>query len=120
MPKIERVSWGKVKVDGQTYHQVLIVGDEVIERDKQKLEKLFGTTHQITDWERKKLLSGSPEIILIASGWSGILKVDEEFKKQIGKTRVELRTILTPKIVAEYNRLVGEGRKVNALVHTTC
>jgi len=120
MPKIEKVSWGKIKVDGQTYHQVLLVGDKVVERDKQKLEKLFGTTHQIADWERKKLLSGPPEIILIAAGWTGILKVDEEFKKQIGKVGTELRTILTPKIVAEYNRLVGEGRKVNALIHTTC
>ena len=120
MPKIEKVFWGKVKIDGQTYHQALIVGDEVIERDKPKLEKLFGTTHQIGEWERHRLLSGKPEIILIASGWSGILKVDEGLKKQIAKLGIKLLVVLTPKIVTEYNRLVGEGRKVNALIHTTC
>lgn len=120
MPKIEKLSWGKVKVDGQTYHQVLLVGDEVVERDKPKLENLFGTTHQIGEWERCQLLSGKPEIILIASGWSGLLKVSQKLKVESQKLGIELRTILTPRIVTEYNRLVGEGKRVNALIHTTC
>lgn len=120
MPKIDKVSWGKVKVDGKEYHQVLIVGNEVLERDKPKLENLFGTTHQIGDWEQEKFLSNQPEIILIASGWSGLLRVDDKFKKKVEDARIELRVVLTPKVVGEYNRLVEEGKKVNVLIHTTC
>ncbi|PJE69207.1 hypothetical protein COU96_00940 [Candidatus Shapirobacteria bacterium CG10_big_fil_rev_8_21_14_0_10_38_14] len=120
MPKIDKVSWGKVKVDGRQYHQVLIVGDEVMERDKPKLKKLFGTTHKIGDWEQEKLLSDSPEIILIANGWSGILKVDEEFKRKIESAGIELRIVLTPKVIKEYNLLIKEKKQVNALIHTTC
>ncbi|MGB9707066.1 MAG: MTH938/NDUFAF3 family protein [Microgenomates group bacterium] len=120
MPKIESVSWGKVKIDGREYHQVLIVGDKVFERDKPKLEELFGTTHQIGDWEEELLLSQNPEIILIATGWSGVLKVTENLKFKIENLGIELKTVLTPKIVSEYNRLVAEGKKVNALIHTTC
>lgn len=120
MIKIDNVSWGKVKVNGKEYHQVLIVGDEVVERDKPKLETLFGTTHVIGDWEQRLLLSENPEIILIASGWSGLLKVDEGFKDLLRTKGIELQVVLTPKIVSEYNRLVTEGKRVNCLVHTTC
>lgn len=120
MVKINNASWGKVKVDGVIYHQVLIAGEKVFERDKPKLETLFGTTHVIGDWEQKLLLSENPEIILIASGWSGILKVEEEFKKKVEKAGAELRVVLTPMVVGEYNRLVTEGKRVNCLVHTTC
>ncbi|PIU28876.1 hypothetical protein COT08_00110 [Candidatus Woesebacteria bacterium CG07_land_8_20_14_0_80_44_9] len=120
MPKLNKISWGKVKVDGKDFHQVLIVGGKVIERDKQKLETLFSTTHKIGDWEQKLLLSENPEIILVASGWSGILKIEEEFKNRVVKQGAELKVVLTPMVVGEYNRLVTEGKRVNCLVHTTC
>lgn len=120
MPKIDKLSWAKIKVDGKDYHQVLLVGDEVIPRDVNKLESLFGTTHQIGDWEKEKLLSNQPEIIVIGNGWNGVLKVDEEFKAKCAKAGVALRILLTQPAVAEYNRLIEKGRKVNALIHTTC
>ncbi len=120
MPKIDQVSWAEVKVDGQDYHQVIMVGEEVLEREKKKLHSLFGTTHEIGDWEQKLLLSQKPEIILIANGWSGVLKVKEAFKKKVAEAGIELRIVLTPKIVREYNRLIKEGKRVNVLIHTTC
>jgi len=120
MPKIEKVSWGKVKVDSKTYHQVLIINDEVLERESDKLHNLFGTTHRIGDWEKEKLLSANPEIILIATGWSGLVKIDEEFKNKLKEKEIELQTVLTPKVVERYNQLIKEGKRVNALIHTTC
>lgn len=120
MPKINSVSWGKVKIDGREYHQALIVGERVLERDKPKLETLFETTHWIGKWEEELLFSENPEIILIASGWSGLLKVSQKLKDKSQKLGVELKIVLTPKVVGEYNRLVAEGKRVNVLIHTTC
>lgn len=120
MPKIDKVSWGKVKVDGKEYHQVLIIGNEVLERESDKLHELFGTTHRIGDWEKERLLSGNPEIVLIASGWSGLVKIDEEFKNKLKEKDTELQAVLTPKVVEYYNQLNKEGKRVNALIHTTC
>lgn len=120
MPKIDSVSWGKVKVNGQQYHQVLIVGNEVIERDKSKLESLFKTTHEIGEWEQERLLSDNPDVILIANGWNGLLKVAKEFASKIIKSNINLQVVLTPKVIAEYNLLVGKGKRVNAIIHTTC
>lgn len=120
MLKIDKVSWGKIKIDGQKYHQVLIIGDQIIERDKARLKKLLETDHLIGEWEKKELFSNQPEVILVASGWSGILKVDKEFRNEAKIKRIELKIVLTPRIVKEYHQLVKEGKRVNALIHTTC
>lgn len=113
MPKIDKVSWGKVKVDGKNYSQVLIIGDQVYERNSEKLHQLFRTSHEIADWEQKLLLSKNPEVILIATGWNGVLKVD-------GILKEKAKILKTPQMVKEYNHLVKQGIKVNALIHTTC
>ncbi len=120
MPKIDKVSWGKIRIDGQKYHQVLIIDNQVIERDKARLKKLLGTDHLIGEWEKGELLSNQPEVILIASGWSGILKVDKKFRDEIKTKGVELKIVLTPRIVKEYHQLVKEGKRINTLIHTTC
>jgi len=120
MPKIDKVSWGKVKVDGKNYHQVLMIGDEVIERESEKLHQLFGTTHQIGDWEKEKLMANKPEIILVATGWSGLVKIDDDFKKKLAVKEIGLETVLTPQVAKRYHQLVQEGKRVNTLIHTTC
>lgn len=119
-PKIERLVWGKIKVNGQWFHQVLIIGNKIFERDTERLKKKFKTTHKIGSWEKDQLLAGDPEVILIATGWSGILKTNLKFKNRISKSGIKLREVLTGKVKREYNLLVKKGKRVNALVHTTC
>ena len=120
MPKIDKVSWGKVKVDGKNYHQVLMIGDEVTERETDKLHQLFGTTHQMGDWEKEKLMTNQPAIILVAIGWSGLVKIDDDFKQKLMAKKIELETVLTPQAPKRYHQLTQEGKRVNALIHTTC
>jgi hypothetical protein len=120
VPKVEKVAWAKVKIDGRDYWQVLIIGGKVIPREVEKIKQKYGTDHVISDQEQKLLLSGQPEVILIANGWNGVLKVSQDFKKKVEEAGVELKVVLTPKVVGEYNRLIESGKKVNALIHTTC
>lgn len=120
MIKIDKVEWGKIEVDGKEYGQVLILDDQILERDSEKLHQLFGTTHKIGDWEVEKLFSDNPEAIIIGTGWTGVLKVSEELKTKSEKLQIRMRALRTPKAVEEYNKLTGEGKKVNSLIHTTC
>lgn len=80
MPKIASVEWAKITVDNQEYAQVLVVENEVIERDSNTLHRLFGTTHKMSDLEIEKLLGGKPEIIVIGNGWEGAMEVSQKFK----------------------------------------
>jgi len=120
MPKIEKVGWRKVKIDEKEYWQVLIVGEKVIPREVEKVKEVYGTDHVIADWEEELLFSENPQVILIATGWSGVLRVNENLKFKTENLGIELRVVLTSKVKDEYNQLVSEGKKVNALIHTTC
>ncbi|HUT44146.1 MAG TPA: MTH938/NDUFAF3 family protein [Desulfobacterales bacterium] len=120
MINIDQIDWGKIEVDGQEYRQVLIIGDEVLERDDKKLHQLFNTTHQIGDWEEELLFSGKPEVIVIGNGFDGVLGVSEELKAKSEKLGTELKILKTPQAVEEFNRFSEAGKKVNALIHTTC
>lgn len=119
-PIIDKVSWAKVRIDAVAYHQVLISENKVWERDAARLNQLFGTTHQIGDWEQKILLASKPEAIIIATGWNGVLRIDERFKVKIEKAGIKLMALLTPQAVRAYNRLTQKGQRINALIHTTC
>lgn len=120
MPYINSTQFGNVVIDNKKYNQVLIIGDSVMERDYQKLEELFNTSHEIGDWEIEELLKQKPEIMVIATGQSGAMKVDKEFIDEITKKGIEVITDITPKAIEIYNEKVKKGKRVNALIHTTC
>jgi hypothetical protein len=120
MIKIDSVEWKKIVVDGREYQQVLIASDQVLERDSEKLHRLFETTHKMGDWEIEALLSSKPEIIVVGDGFDGVLAVGEKFKAQSEKLGIELKILKTPQAVEEFNRLSEAGKRVNAMIHTTC
>lgn len=120
MPYINGTEFGHITINGQKYGQVLIVGEQILERDYDRLNRLFGTSHQIGDWEVEKLLEQNPEIIIIGTGQSGMLNVDQNFCDKTKNSGVEIITNITPKAIKIYNEKVKEGRRVNALIHTTC
>ena len=120
MPKIDSVDFGSITIDGKKYHQVLIAGSEVLERDYQRLEELFGTSHKIGDWEREKLLEGNPEIIIIGNGWQGALEIDEDFVDLAREKGIGVIGLLSQEAIKFYNEKTALGQKINALIHTTC
>ncbi len=120
MPRINSTKFGNVIIDDKIFHQVLIISDAVKERNTEKLEKLFGTTHEIGDWEIEELLAGKPEIIIIGTGQSGAMQVSQEIKEKLESQGAEIILAITPEAIQIYNEKVQEGKKVNALIHTTC
>jgi len=120
MPHIDSTKFGEVVIDDKKYGQVLIIGDAIFERDEEKLRKLFDTTHRIGDWEIDQLLKAKPEAVIIGTGQSGVLKVEKEFLERMEKAGIEVITAITPKAIKIYNEMAERGRRVNALIHTTC
>ena len=120
MPYINSTEFGNIVIDDKKYNQVLIVGDSIIERDYNKLKELFGTSHKIGEWEVKELLKEKPEIIVIGIGQSGAMEVDKGFVNNMKEKNIELITAQTPEAIEIYNEKVKAGKKVNALIHTTC
>ena len=118
--KIDEIKFGSITVDGKLYHDIIISNDEVRNRDDDKLAELFGTDHQIGDWEASALLAGSPKYIIIGTGFYGVLQVQPEVLQKLKNSAAEILVLHSPTAANKYNELIGQGRKVNALIHTTC
>lgn len=108
---IERTSFGKVVIDGKSYGDVLIVAGKILERDWQE------GSHRVSKGELEKLLSNEPDIVIIATGQSGVLEA-ENVIEEIGK-KTELIILETPEAIRKFNEF-SKSKKVNALIHTTC
>lgn len=119
MVKVGNVSFGKIIVNGLSYKDVLIVGDEVFSRNKEALRAVYGTSHFLSEEEVKKLLQGSPQAIVIGAGHSKMLQVDQQVVENL-KEKCLVYVLSTPKAIRKFNQLKKEKKKVNALFHTTC
>ncbi len=120
MPYINSTNFGNITIDDTKLTQVLLIKDQVIERDYPKLKELFGTSHKIGDWEIEMLFTKSPEIILIGNGTEGKFEIHPDIIKKTEELNIKLIVELTPQAIVTYNKLFQEGKKVNALIHTTC
>jgi len=120
MPHIDSTQFGEITIDGKKYNQVLIIGNSVGERDYKRLKGLFGTSHKIGDWEIEELLKENPEIIVVATGQNGAMEIDGEFFKEMKEKGIEVIADTTPKAIEIFNAKTKEGKRVNALIHTTC
>lgn len=120
MPFINSTKFGEVVIDGKKYNQVLIIGDLIIERDYERLKKLFNTSHKIGEWETNELLKEKSEIIVVGTGQNALLEIDKDFSNAMEDKDIEVISAPTPKAIQIYNEKVRAGKRVNALIHTTC
>src|SRR4030042_2189101 len=118
---IDSTQFGEIVIDNKKYHQVLMIGDSVEERDYEKLQELFKTSHKIGDWEMEKLSGNNPEIIVIGIGQNGAMEVDEKTIKKfsarggsaLGRKNIEIIIAETPKAIGIYNDQAKLGKRVN-------
>ncbi len=117
---IEKVSFGKIVIDGKEYGDVIIIANKVFERDRSIAKKEFGTSHRIASEEIEMLKSEDPDVIIIGTGIYGELKVTEEDIAKLEETGVKVIVKYTKEAAEEINKFLKAGKKVNALLHSTC
>lgn len=115
MLRFDRTWFGSVAIGGKIWKDVIVVGEEVI--DRYYLGDI--ESHTISKKELDKLLEGKPEVIIIGTGQSGVLEVPKEIVRAIRQRSIELIVMETPDAIQEYNEL-SKTKRVNALIHTTC
>ena len=120
MPNIDSTQFGEIVINGKKYHQVLILDNEVKERDTDKLKELFDTSHVIGDWEILEILKGNPDIVIVGTGQNGAMEVNEDFSNEVQKKGIELIIEKTPEAIKIYNERIKKRKRINALIHTTC
>ncbi|MFQ5813861.1 MAG: MTH938/NDUFAF3 family protein [Anaerolineae bacterium] len=67
--------------------------------------------------EIEPLLKEGPDVLIIGTGYDNMVQLEEEI---LAMSAVQILPLPTPQAVRRYNELKGEGKRVAAIVHSTC
>jgi hypothetical protein len=120
--RITRISWGsmEVTVNGKTYKfkdcKVWPGGARAWDWN------LTGTHHQpgIQPADIEEILDQGVEVMVISRGMQKRLNICRETEELMQSRGVAYHIEETQKAVKKYNELVGEGKRVGGIFHSTC
>jgi len=67
--------------------------------------------------EIEGLLRERPKVLIIGTGYDNMVQVEEQI---LALCSVQVLPLPTPEAVRRYNELKGEGKRVAAIIHSTC
>ncbi len=114
-PRVQAYSFGEITIDGRRYtSDVIIRPDGVLDGWWRK------EGHKLHYEDLDKALEAEPEVLVIGTGYSGLMKVPEEVRRKLEEEGIEVIIQDTRKAWKTYNELVEKGRRVVAAFHLTC
>lgn len=112
--RIESYSFGRITVDGHSYTSDVIIYPHRVDASWWRKEG-----HRLQVADLKDVLAEEPEILVVGTGASGVMKVAPEVEHQAAEAGIRLVVRRTSEACNEYNRLADE-RKTVACLHLTC
>lgn len=114
---IDNYHFGSITIDGKNYNY-----DVEVYSDGRVLKWWRKEGHVVNIEDIERSLEQNPEIIIIGTGESGVVKVKEEVKKEILTKGIELIIDLTGGAVKIFNELSQKypNKKIIGLFHLTC
>lgn len=119
MAKIDSFNFGFIVVDGKQYVcDVLILPDGVVTKREPSGRRLG--SHTISRSEIENLYRAQPDVILVGCGTSWLARLSEDAEAYLQETNLNPVILPSSLAVKTFNQLVGEGKRVAALIHITC
>lgn len=112
---IDEYEFGKITIKGETYHtDVLIFRDRV--RDQWWRRK----GHELSIEDIKCVLAAQPEVLIVGTGHTGLLRIPEKTRKELHKHKIILIAKKTPEACTLSNSMMKANRNVVSALHLTC
>jgi len=111
---IESYSFGQMTINGKKYNSDLIIFKDRINDSWWRREG-----HNLCIDDIKEIINEKPEIIIIGTGFSGLMKVSTDLIKYLESIGIETIVTKTKDACDEYNKLYKK-KKVIAAFHLTC
>lgn len=111
---IDSYSFGKMVIEGEAFQSDLIIYPEKVEASWWRKR---GHLLQLEDLIA--VLAASPEVLIIGTGYMGLMKVPEELKKELQRKNMEVY-VEDSRRAAEIFNFVNTKRKTIAAFHLTC
>lgn len=119
---INEYRFGSITIDGKTYTE-----DVEVRWTGEVLKWWRKEGHVVDVDDLKRTINQNPEMIIIGTGHSGLVKVTEEAKTEIKSQGIELIIDLTEEAVKTFNirkeeseEEEGKQKRVIGLFHLTC
>jgi len=112
--KIDSFSFGSISIGGTTY-----TSDVIVYPDRVQSPWLREEEHRPQIIEFADIVKAEPEILVIGTGYAGVLSVADQIRNYLTSKGIEVRVEKTKVAVDLYNSL-RETEKVVAALHVTC
>jgi hypothetical protein len=112
--EIDHYSFGTITINGKTYTSDVIIYPDSVDPSWWRKEG-----HSLRPEDLDKALSAKPDLLIIGTGFSGIMKVPGETVLFIQSKGIEVMVQRTEKAVSLYNAL-SKTRNIVAALHLTC
>jgi len=111
---IDSYQFGLVSISGKEY-----TSDVIVFPDRVKDNWYRRSGHQLCLEDIAEVMAGKPEVLIVGTGASGLVKVLPEVQQAADAQDIKLIVETTDKACHTYNRLSHSHRAVAAL-HLTC
>lgn len=111
---IDSYDFGRIVINGKRYN-----GDLIVFSDKVRDGWWRKEGHRLHVEDLKDVLEAKPEVLVVGTGYSGLMTVPPETRKYVESEGIELIAQNTAEACETFNRLV-KSRKVVAALHLTC
>lgn len=112
-PRIDNAFFGTFIIDGVKHDGDVTVFWNGEIRTRQK-------THDFTGDELSGLLMSDPEVVVVGTGHSNMLKVARDVEVSTRLKGIEMVVRPTLQAIQEYNKFARLGKRVVAVLHSTC
>jgi hypothetical protein len=112
---IESYDFGRIRIDGITYTSDLIILGQKIKDNWWRKEGHALHTSDIED----AIQEFTPEVVIIGTGYMGMMKVQKETEQYVQNKGIELLIEKTEKACELFNTL-SRSKRVLAGLHLTC
>ncbi len=114
---IESYTFGSIVIEGKRYtSDVIVFPDKVMDGWWRK----EGHRLAVEDIETVIKAQPKPEILVVGTGHSGLMKVPLEVQRTLEKKGIKLIAQPTQEAAQTFNRLLKHGKRVVAALHLTC
>jgi hypothetical protein len=113
--KIDSYSFGHIVINGKAYTSDVIIYEDHVNASWWRKEG------HLLQWpDISEIVKPKPDILIIGSGYSGVMSVPPELVDRIEALGIEVKVERTTKAVELFNGLQGKKSRVIAALHITC
>lgn len=113
LPKIQRVEFGHITINDEEHsdNDIVLFWDGVRKRER---------SHGITLDHFQDILLREPDVVVFGTGFDDCVKIDTRILHEADKEGVDVVVKKTPQALEAFKQLSHQGKKVAAIIHTSC